>query len=294
MAPVDQAASATAEIWRRRDRRVPVIAAAAALTGADRPSLQGAARVSFAASSEVEGLLAGMADRVRTLPMVLSDELERCVHSVRGPVVWSETLTARANTLGDEDVFVCRTARRGFDGPENRLLVWLLAEVARAGRAVRGPVGAVMSAGDCRRVEEIAMTARRWRHHDRLAHVEGVRPAERDLARARHGRHARQLAQLFEVRARLLQPFDGNDVEGLTDTVAARHHVDALALFDQVAGSGGTAEVSVTFVDGALTCGPATFRHPNAEGSAPPWLGWEGEPIEDVDGLLPGVRTPRG
>lgn len=305
--------SATAELWRRRDRRVPVIPAAAALTGADRASLQGAARVSFAASTEVEGLLASMADRVRSLPMALREELERCVHSVRGPVVWSETLTARANALGDEDVFVCRTVRRGFDGPENRLLVWLLGEVARAGRAVRGPIGEVMSAGDCRRVEEIAMAARRWRHHDRLVQVKGVKPAERELARSRHGRHARMLVELFEVRARWLQPFDGSDVEGLTDTGAAPRHLEALTLFDRVLASEGSQrlEGSVTFADGALRCGPASFRHPKAQGEAPPWLGWEGEPVDDVGALLQqvpsdqrragrqrpvanGVRTPRG
>ncbi len=287
------AASATAQLWDRRDRRVPAVAAAAALTGVKGAVLRDAAKVSFAASVECESILSGMDTRVRALPMELGTELERCVHEVRGPVMWSETITARANAFGDEDVFVCNTVRKGYDGAENRLLVWLLSEAAHAFRAVRGPLGEFMSAGDCRRIEEIAITARKWRLSPRLAGVSPNRPSAREISHMRAGRHAYQVEPLLTGRRRLVQPFVASDIEDLTDQATTALHVGVLEIFEQVAEALGT-EMVVGFANGALRCGPVSFRHPSASSSAPAGLSVQGVLVDDLDQAIELARAATG
>jgi hypothetical protein len=79
--------------------------------------------------------------RIRTLPTTVATSSERCVNSVRGPIMWAETITARANALGNDDVFVCMTTARSFDTVENQLLVEALDSIAAASRrcAARPP-----------------------------------------------------------------------------------------------------------------------------------------------------------
>jgi len=59
--------------------------------------------------------------------------------AVRGQVDWSATVARRSLVGGDPSRFVVRSARRVFDIPENRALVWLLDRIrARIGRAASG------------------------------------------------------------------------------------------------------------------------------------------------------------
>lgn len=275
-------ASATAHLWDRRDRRVPAVAAAAAITGVPSAVLRDAAKVSFTASVECESILTSMDERVRVLPMQLNSALERCVHEVRGPVIWSETMTARANAFGDEDVFVCATVRKGYDDPQNRLLVWLLGEAAHSFKAVRGPVGDYMTAGDRRRIEEVAITARKWRQSPRLLAVSPRRPTTREIQRMRTGRHGEQVEPLLIARRRLLQPFAAQDIEELTDERTAIMHTGVLEVFEAVSRAAGF-ELVVGFDSGAICLGPVSFRHPDSRGTAPRGLSVAGQMVGDLD-----------
>ena len=105
----------------------------------------------------------------------MSREAERCINSVRGPVLWSETITARANALGNEDVFVCSITNRSFDTVENRLLVSALDAIARADRALRGPTGDKVPDEDAARISAVAREAASWRAHPRLKDVRSRR-----------------------------------------------------------------------------------------------------------------------
>ena len=275
-------ASATARLWDRRDRRVPAVAAAAALTGLQPALLRGAAKVSFAVSVECESILNDMDDRVRQLPMQLSKVLERCVHEVRGPVMWSETITARANAFGDEDVFVCSTVQKDYADPQNGLLVWLLSEASHAQRVVRGPLGGYMAAGELRRVEEIAVDARKWRNSPRLAAVAAARPTTRQIQRMRTGRHGESVEPLLTGRRRLLQPFVAQDIEDLTDERTAVLHTGVLEVFEAVA-KATDVEMVVSFGSGALWLGPVSFRHPRSAGTAPVGLTVGGTAVHDLE-----------
>jgi hypothetical protein len=274
--------SATAQLWDRRDRRMPAVAAAAALTGVPRPLLRDAGKVSFTASVECEAILSSMDERIRVLPMQLRTALERCVHEVRGPVMWSETMTARAHAFGDEDVFVCSTVQKGYDSPQNHLLVWILSEAAHSFKAVQGPLGEYMEAGDIRRIQEIAITARKWRLSPRLAAVSPRRPTTRELQRMRTGRHGEEVEPLLSARRRLLQPFSALEVEELTDQRTSLMHTGVLEVFEAVSEAAGI-EMVVGFSSGALCMGPVSFRHPDSNGTAPAGLSVRGELVEDLD-----------
>jgi hypothetical protein len=246
--------SATAQLWDRRDRRMPAVAAAAALTGVPRPLLRDAGKVSFTASVECEAILSSMDERIRVLP----------------------------HAFGDEDVFVCSTVQKGYDSPQNHLLVWILSEAAHSFKAVQGPLGEYMEAGDIRRIQEIAITARKWRLSPRLAAVSPRRPTTRELQRMRTGRHGEEVEPLLSARRRLLQPFSALEVEELTDQRTSLMHTGVLEVFEAVSEAAGI-EMVVGFSSGALCMGPVSFRHPDSNGTAPAGLSVRGELVEDLD-----------
>jgi hypothetical protein len=223
-------------------------------------------------------LLAHLEQHVRTLPMTLSDSLEHCVHSVRGPVVWSETITARANALGNEDVFVCRTTRRSFDAPLNRGLVGVLTEIAGAAKALRGPLGELLEPSERNRIDDRAAEARRWRHHKRLANLHPSRLRSRDLARIRTGRHAEAAQGILRAEARLHDPLCGEDIEGLSNSTT--HDMHRFVLDCLAAGAAVLPNPAVLELDrGALCCGPLGFRHPAAVGTSGAGLCVAGRPV---------------
>jgi hypothetical protein len=315
------AEGATAEVWRRRSRRAPALPAAAALLGLDVAALSDATAISLAASEEAAALLDGMELRIRSLKTTVATSTERCVSSVRGPVLWSETITARANALGNDDVFVCATAARSFDTVENRVLVAALDGIARAGRALRGPTGALVAPGEVDRIGAVAAEAQRWRAHPRLADVPPARTSGRDMARIRGGHRLARLAPVLAVRRRLAEPFTPDDVEGLADPASREYHALVVRVLDAVGELTGRTP-SLTVSDGGLWSGVVGFRHPAAAGGSPVGLtvrgravlppkelvasaGWvdalppdglrigDGDDLDEVLALVSGGRAPR-
>jgi hypothetical protein len=247
------------------------------------PLLRDATRVSLAASEEAARLLEQMEGHIRVLPMALSNRMEHCIHSVRGPIAWSETITARANALGNEDVFVCRTTRRSFDDPLNRALVGALIEIAGAAKALRGPLGDLLDSSERNRLDDRAAEARRWRHHPRLVDLAHGRLTPRDLTRIRSGRHAETAKVILDVERRLQDPLCGEDVEGLSDSPTREVHrfwLECIELCEPHASGPTVLEMS----DGALCRGPLSFRHPSATGGSGPGLCVGGTPVAPPGG----------
>lgn len=259
---------ATAELWLHRDRRIPAVAAAVAVTGLPVPLIEDAARVSFALSCEFEALVEGIPERMRQLPSVLEDNPQRCVHSVRGPVMWSETMTARANSFGDEDVFVCRSVRRSFDCAENRLLVWLLERGSSAGRLLRRQSGTSgiaerMDPGELRRAEEIGARARASLNTPRLAGIPARSPNRTELSRMRRTRAVgAETSVLLTARARARQPFTAEELASLCDGATAGMHEGVLEAFRAAGGAHFTFDCSRN----TISCGGVGWRHPCSAG----------------------------
>lgn len=268
----------TSQLWRSRARTAPAVPFASALIGMDVPTLYDAVSIRLAASDEAATLLDGMEVRVRTLPSTVGAVPERCVNSVRGPILWGETLTARANSFGNDDVFVCSTSSRSFDTVENRVLVAALESVARAERAMRGPLGERVAPRDADRIARAATEARHWRRHPRLASVKGSRLGGRDLARLRGGHRLARMKAVIAIRDRVAEPFTAEDVMGLADVSTLVYHGFVTSVFRRLV-ERGLVEGATTYYDGALSLGAATFRHPAIDGSAPPGLSYRGIPL---------------
>ena len=300
-ATVDTAAPAVttggpvAALWRRRAPGTSAVACVVALTGIDPLALSDALSISLAASPEAQVLLDGMELRVRTLTTSVESDTERCIYSVRGPVLWSETLTARANALGNDDVFVCATPSRSFDTVENRVLVASLDAIARATKALAGPTGQKVPAEDAARILAVAEEARRWRRHPRLASVRSTRLNGRDLARLRTGHRSSRMGPVLAVRARVNEPFVPEDLDGLADRATRRYHAVVRTAVDVLVERFGE-PAEMVLDDGGLTAGAITFRHPNASGGCPPGLTYRGIPLlppqELVDAAPWGAALP--
>jgi hypothetical protein len=284
----DEDRRATAELWRRRaDHGAPAIHCAAALIGTDQALLADAVAISLAGSPEATVLLDGMETRIRTLKTGVASTVERCVASIRGPVLWAETITARANSLGNDDVFVCAAAERSFDIVENRVLVAALEAIARAGRALRGPLGERVPVDEAARITAVAAEAQRWRDHPRLADLRGGRLTGRDMARLRGGHRLARMAAVTAIRDRVTEPFHPEDLADLADGTTRAYHRLVLTALDVVAARG-LANGELTFADDAVRSEGLSFRHPALGGSPGGGLAYRGvallPPPDQIEG----------
>lgn len=283
---------ATAALWQRRSTLSPAIPCAAALTGVDVGVLSDATAIALAGSDEAKALLDGMEVRIRTLPSSVATSTERCTGSVRGPIMWSETLTARANSFGNDDVFVCMTTERSFDRVENQLLVDALESIAAAGRSLRGQVGERVLESDAGRIAAVADEARRWRSDDRLAGVRPRRLTGRAAAHVRGGHRKAWIEPVLAVRRRAKEPFSPEDLWGLTDDWTRVLHQQMLRVLDAL-----DLRRPLTLSDGGLWCGSVSFRHPDTPGSGVDGLALRGRPLIPAGPSLKGApwedRLPR-
>lgn len=141
-----------------------------------------------ATSPAADRLLAHMTNTVRSLATSMETQVERCVGEVRGPVMWSETIAARASTFGMDDLFLCATPSRAYDIGENRLLVAALAAVHNAA----DDAGALSAEGYddelLRAARKSGAVAGRWLDHPSLSRVTRERPTPRTIKRVRAGK----------------------------------------------------------------------------------------------------------
>lgn len=228
MGPDLPPADATATLWSRRVPTAPALRVAELLVGVDTATLDDAVVLALAASDEAAALLDGMEVRVRTLPSRTVVEPVRCDQSVRGQILWSDTVVARAGAAAADDVFVCARAVRTWDTPENRALVAALVALGRADGTLSRPLGGRLEEPVRRRVEAVATEARSWRRHPRLVGLRDLRLDGRSLTALRRGHRAGQTAPLLAIRARLRDPFTAADVASLAPPAVRTLHAQVL------------------------------------------------------------------
>src|SRR4051812_37655871 len=117
------------DLWARLGESEHCTDAISTLCGIPQSWLSDLAVLTSAASSTTRRLLDGAPTLLHVLQTSTAMQPERCVGHVRGPVLWSETLSARAHTLGGDDVFVCGVQRRHYDIQENHVLLGALDQV---------------------------------------------------------------------------------------------------------------------------------------------------------------------
>jgi hypothetical protein len=219
-------------------------------------------------SPEVVALLFQMPRMLRSLGVATTQRPERCHGEIRGPVQWSETMSARGATAGAVDLFICTTTSRAYDTPDNRLLVAALRSIVDAASAFeRGTVTALPGAS-ADSVAELARHARRnsslalrFLDHRALSGVRQGRPTRKEVARARAGKRARTYLPALAVLERADEAIGPLDVEGMADERTRQEHTTIADVLDVLDGRGHP--VTLTARRGMIVGGSLTYVNPS-------------------------------
>jgi len=240
---------ATIELWNRLARPFDPSGAVEAFTGLHHSAARQLVGASLATSNEANELLDRMHDIVRSLAVATTSSPTRTSGEVRGPVLWSETASARAASPGAGDVFICASPVKAYDTDENRVLVSALSAIRQAARAA-DPTGHASGVDDIRRARRNGTRAIRALEHRTLASVPLRPPTARALRKARTGQRARNYRFAVAVIERSADPVDVGEVVARCDEHMQGQHRLFLALADRLG------ESTVRVEAGTLRAGP--------------------------------------
>jgi len=248
------------DLWSRLARPMEVSSTVSAVVGLPRKEIQRLVGIKIAASPEADELLDRFPHTIRSLATSMQAQAERCIGSLRGPVLWSETISARAASFGNPDVFVCQTPSRAYDIDENRVLVWALLQVRDAAeRATEGMSNRyddrVMKA-----VHRNGNDAARFAEHPSLSGVARQRPKLRAIRRTRTGRKRDAYQPALAMLERASEPLTAEDVRLLCDERTRVQHEVLMKLCHHLERHGShLPEFRVE--RGALFSGPMQYYH---------------------------------
>lgn len=259
----DDRHAATRMLWDNLSRPFPVRDAARALFGLSPEVIRQLAGALVATSPEAEALLLAMPEILRNLSITTVQTAERCQGEVRGAVLWAETMSARAGTAGATDVFICLTARRAYDTPQNRVLVSALDAIRRA--AVDADPVARQAYDDevLLRARVNGDEARRFLEHRTLRDVGRKRPTRRDVAKAARGRRSQQYHPVVDVLDRNAEPIQLKNLLAFNDARTAWQHWLLVTFASQLRRRGAPLGSFRITPSGDLRAGRLTYRHPS-------------------------------
>jgi len=228
----------------------------------------------LATSPEAEALLAAMPQIVRSLAIATTDRPERCYGELRGPVLWSETMSARSASAGDPGLFVCATTTKAYDTDENRVLKAALAAIARAGAEV--DAGTAVEGGplvnDARQARHNGLQANHLLEHRTLADVPVTAIRGRALQRTRAGSRRGTYEPAVALLRRVGHPWPDGALEALASD-ATRAQIGLLAsTLEQASGAG--VRLTLRTSHGQLVAGPVVYDHLTG-------VTVDGEPVRD-------------
>jgi hypothetical protein len=213
----------------------------------------------LATSEEAEALLEAMPLIVRSLSIATTDRPERCYGELRGPVLWSETMSARSASAGDPGLFVCATTTKAYDTDENRVLKSALDIIRRAGtNADHGPEA--QHDAMVRRARQNGHRASHLLEHRTLSGVPVTRVSGRALTRTRAGNKRNTYRPAIELLRRAADPVDPAHLEAHADAPTATQ-LALLARAIEVVEERTGARVSLRSSRGALVGGTVTYDH---------------------------------
>lgn len=249
-------------LWARLTKPVERNQAVEAMFGYSRSAVQLLRGALLALSEEAEALLEAMPSLSRSMAISTTDQTIRSIGQVRGPILWSETIAARASSYGDEGLFICKATSRAYDTPENRVLahaLWVIVDAAKTVEQQRATGHWNEVAAD---VRAAGIDAVRFLDHRTLDGVSRRRPTGRDIHRTRSGVRRRAYQPALDMLARAAVPFDVSDLEAVADEESVRWHDLIVRTLDAVEETSGERLVGVRADHGILFTGPVSFRHP--------------------------------
>lgn len=228
--------SPTVALWSRRFPAPDSALFAAVLLDINVSQAEDIISVTIASTEEAWEFLFHLDQTVGSMKRSTVPVSQRCINAVRGPVLWSETVTARASALGNEDIFVCSVLSRSFDSPENRMLASSVLSLSRAELALRclDPELAQRMRVDQAHITRVADLAKRWLSDPRLAGIRTDEPSQRERSRVTRSSRSNRLQPLLELRKLALDPFSKNTeiLDSLVDKTRSEHHAELLQLVE--------------------------------------------------------------
>lgn len=163
------------------------------LLNLQRSDLRRVISVHLALSDPVTDFVAGLSHGLRS-PLTSSERPLVATQAISGPIDWSATIRERSSTGWNEARYVVRPARRVFDIPENRALVWLLdrldTELRRIAPAESDPQTGIADIGWFSRIVEMRARIRKAQRHHWLRGIPAERPGRRTTQRLMAARTA--------------------------------------------------------------------------------------------------------
>lgn len=213
----------------------------------------------LATSDEAEDLLDAMPHIVRSMAIATTDRPERCYGELRGPVLWSETMSARSASAGDPGLFVCSTTTKAYDTDENRVLKAALAVIHKAG----GDADASRSSQQDEIVRRARNNGQRAFHlleHRTLSAVPVTKISGRAMRRTRAGSRRSTYQPAVEMLRRAAEPLSPVHLDAYADEPTQRQiNLFVTTLTALEARTGGPAVVRHSH--GQLVAGPVTYDH---------------------------------
>lgn len=286
--PAATSASPTGLLLRRLARPYDPVRAINALLGlAPRTARQLAGAV-LATSDEADHLLESMPRIVRSLAIATTDRPTRCYGELRGPVLWSETMSARSASAGDPGLYVCATTTKAYDTDANRVLKAALNAIRRAGHDAEGHGTALDAVAKQARIN--AARAARFLEHQTLYAVPVTRITGRSMKRTRAGSRRSTYRPALDLLRRAGDPLQSMHLEVIADEATlADHALLSSVLLATEARSGALPPLRTA--SGSLVAGPVRYRHPaGVAGEAPHGVTVNGARVEHVDDVGPALH----
>lgn len=213
----------------------------------------------LATSDEAEDLLDAMPRIVRSMAIATTDRPERCFGELRGPVLWSETMSARSASAGDPGLFVCSTTTKAYDTDENRVLKAALATIERAGRAATHGLDLH---GDevLRRARHNEHRARHLLEHRTLSAVPLTQISGRSMRRTRAGSRRTTYRPAVAVLVRSHDPVTAAHLQSYAPRATVADH-DLLAEALSALDARSLAPPALRTSRGSLVAGPVSYEH---------------------------------
>ncbi|MGQ0432916.1 MAG: hypothetical protein ACT452_10995 [Microthrixaceae bacterium] len=248
----------TARVLARLTRPYEPVRAAGALVGLPHRAASMLVGTVVATCDETEDLLAAMPRILRSLAIATTDRPERCHGELRGPVLWSETMSARSASVGDPGLFVCATTTKAYDTAENRILKAALAVIERAGHAATH--GVDLHGDDrLRRARHNEHQARHLLEHRALSGVPLGRISSRSIRRTATGSRRATYRPAMALLARSQDPLRAEHLRARASTAALADHDLLAACLDALSRRG---EAPPLLNDrGGLVAGPIRYDH---------------------------------
>ena len=284
------AVSPTAALLARLARPYDPVRAVGALLGLSPRSSRQLVGTVLATCQEADDLLDAMPRIVRSLSIATTDQPARCYGELRGPVLWSETMSARSASAGDPGLYVCATTTKAYDTEENRALKTALETIRRAGNDAddhgteQEPLARHARANSTR--------ALRFIDHQTLFAVPVTHVTGRSLRRTRAGSRRTTYQPAIAMLRRAGDPLRAEHLEAIADEATLADHALLDAVLQAVSAEQGPLPPLRTS-QGGVAAGPVRYHHPGpAEGDGPGGVTVRGRRVERVEEVVDALGAP--